>query len=151
MFCAKCGQEQASEYVRFCSRCGLKLGNSEEDLAKHLIKMAMYIVLAICAISGWGSITAGPGYMQIRFIVTLIAVITFYLLFSGDLKLIFKKLLAHNIEQNELASATQQTALPAAQSIPSLSVGSHPINTAEMVQPPSVTEQTTGLLDKDKH
>lgn len=26
MFCPKCGQQQASEDVRFCSRCGLSLG-----------------------------------------------------------------------------------------------------------------------------
>ena len=151
MFCSKCGQEQASESVRFCSRCGLKLGTIEEGLAKRLIKMAMYLVITICAIIGWGSITAGPNYMQMRVIITLIAAITFYLLFSGDLKHIFNKLFAHNIEQKkQITSTTQESAKPPAHSIPVLSLGSHRVNTAEMFQPPSVTEQTTTLLDKSK-
>jgi len=151
MFCPKCGQEQASESVHYCSRCGFKLNTLEEPLAKRLIKMAMYLVLTICAIVGWGSITAGPAYMQIRVIITLIAAMTFYLLFSRDLKHIFNKLFSKDLEQKkQIAPASQETALPPAQSIPVPTPGSHRVNTAEMVQPPSVTEQTTILLDKNK-
>jgi len=151
MFCPKCGQEQASEPVHFCSRCGFKLNTVEEGLAKRLIVMAMYFVLTICAIIGWGSITAGPGYMQVRFIITIIAAITFYLLFSGDLRHVFNKLFSQNTEQkNQIAPASQESALSPAHSIPVPSLGSHRVNTAEMVQPPSVTEQTTILLDKNK-
>ncbi len=152
MFCSKCGQEQASESVRFCSRCGFKLSTIEGGPVKRLILMAMYLVITICAIIGWGSITSGPAYMQIRVIITIIAAITFYLLFSGDLKYIFNQLFAQNIERNkQIAPARQETALPPAHSIPVTSPGSHRVNTAEMVQPPSVTEQTTILLDKNKH
>jgi hypothetical protein len=152
MFCSKCGQEQASESVHFCSRCGFKLNTIEEGLVKRLILMAMYLVITICAIIGWGSITSGPAYMQLRVIITIIAAITFYLLFSGDLTHIFNKLFAQNIERNkQIAPASQETALPPAHSIPVTSLGSHRVNTAEMVQPPSVTEQKTILLDKNKH
>ena len=152
MFCPKCGLEQASESVHFCSRCGFKLNTVEEGLAKRLIKMAMYLVLTICAIIGWGSITAGPGYMQIRVIITSIAAITFYLLFSGDLTHIFNKLFSQNIEQKkQIAPASQESALLPAHSIPVQSLGSHRVNTAEMMQPPSITEQTTIFLDKNKH
>jgi hypothetical protein len=152
MFCSKCGQEQASESVHFCSRCGFKLNTIEEGLVKRLILMAMYLVITICAIIGWGSITSGPAYMQVRVIITIIAAITFYLLFSGDLTHIFNKLFAQNIERNkQIAPASQETALPPAHCIPVTSLGSHRVNTAEMVQPPSVTEQTTILLDKNKH
>ena len=151
MYCPKCGQEQASESVRFCSRCGLKLSTVEEALAKRLIKMAMYLVLTICAIFGWGSITAGPAFMQVRVIITLIAAITFYLLFSGDLKHIFYKLFSQNIEQiKQITRANQKSSLPPAHSISVPTLGSHRVNTAEMVRPPSVTEQTTMLLDKNK-
>lgn len=152
MFCPKCGQEQASESVHFCSRCGFKLNTVEEGSAKRLIVMAMYFVLTICAIIGWGSITAGPGYMQVRAIITIIAAITFYLLFSGDLTHIFNKLFSRNIEEkNQIAPASQESALPPAHSIPGPSLGSHRVNTAEMVPSPSVTEHTTILLDKSKH
>ena len=116
MFCSKCGQEQASESVHFCSRCGFKLNTIEEGLVKRLILMAMYLVITICAIIGWGSITSGPAYMQLRVIITIIAAITFYLLFSGDLTHIFNKLFAQNIERNkQIAPASQETALPPAQ------------------------------------
>jgi hypothetical protein len=152
MFCSQCGQQQASQSVRFCSRCGFKLNTIEAGLAKRLIMMAMYLVITICAIIGWGSITTGPAYMQVRVIITIIAAITFYLLFSGDLTHIFKKLFSQNIEQNKrIAPAREEAALPPAQSIAVPTLGSHRVNTAEMVQPRSVTEQTTILLDKKKH
>jgi len=147
MFCSKCGQEQASESVRFCSRCGFKLNTVEEALATRLIKMAMYLVLTICAVMGWGSIAAGPDYKQVRVIITLIAAITFYLLFRRDLKQIFDQLFSETIGKiKQGRPAGQGTPLPPAQSNPVL----QRVNTAEMVEPPSVTEQTTGLLDKSR-
>jgi hypothetical protein len=151
MFCSRCGQEQASEFVRFCSRCGFKFGPTEEGLVKSLIKMAMYLVITICALIGWGSITAGPGYMQTRVVITLIAAITFYLLFADDLARIFSKLFSLNVEEEKrIAAARQESALPPSHSFPVPSSGLHRVNTAEMIQPPSVTEQTTILLDKNK-
>jgi hypothetical protein len=151
MFCSTCGQEQASESVHFCSRCGFKFSGIEEGLAKRVIMMAMYLAITIFAIIGWGSITSGPGYMQVRVIVTIIASITFYLLFSGDLTHIFSKLFSQQDEGNkQIAPAGQRAPLPPAHSIPVTSFGPHRVNTAEMVQPPSVTEETTVLLDRDK-
>ncbi|HEX6623661.1 MAG TPA: zinc ribbon domain-containing protein [Pyrinomonadaceae bacterium] len=151
MFCPKCGQEQTSESVRFCSRCGFKLNTVEEPLAKRLGKMTMFLVLAVCAIMGWASMTAGPSYMEVRVITTLIAVFTFYLLFSRDLKRIFDRSFSRNIEHvKQLTPAVENPALPPAQSIPVSAFGPHRVNTAEMVQPPSITEQTTTLLDKGK-
>ena len=152
MFCPKCGQEQTSESVRFCSRCGFKLNIVEEPLPKRLIKMTLFLVLAVCAITGWASITAGPNYMQARVITALIAAIAFYLLFSRDLKHLFNKLFSHNIELiKQIRAASEKPVLPLAQSIPVSAFELHRINTAEMVQPPSITEQTTTLLDKSKH
>jgi hypothetical protein len=151
MFCPKCGQEQASEAVRFCSRCGIQLNTGDEALAKRSITMAMYLVLTMCAISGWGSFTAGPGYMQVRFIIALIAAITFLLLFARDLRRIFYKLFSQNLEEiKQVTPATHESALPPAHSIPLPTLGSYRVNTSEMVQQPSVTEQTTTLLGEDK-
>ena len=42
MFCPKCGQEQVSESLRFCSGCGSKLNTVEEGLLKRLRGMALY-------------------------------------------------------------------------------------------------------------
>lgn len=151
MFCPKCGQEQASESLRFCSRCGFKLNEGEECVARRLIKMAMYLVLTICALGGWASVTSGPDYMQVRVFITLVAAITFYLLFSRDLKHIFYKTLSQNTEPiKQVASSAHKSALPPAQSIPVATLGAHRVNTAEMLPPPSVTERTTVLIDKHR-
>jgi hypothetical protein len=109
----------------------------------------MYLALASCAIFGWASFTSGPGAPQIRLIVALLAAITFYLLFWRDLKHIFHRLFSQNIDQEEqVIPASRQSALPPAQSRPAATPGSLRINTAEMVQPASITEHTTQLLDK---
>ena len=150
MFCTKCGQEQTFESVRFCSRCGFKFSSTEERLSKRLIMMAMYLVITICAIIGWGSITAGPGYLQVRVLITLIAATTFYLLFSSDLMRIFSRLFAQNIQQVKIAPASQTSALRGAHGTARPPLGARRVNTAEIVQPPSVTEQTTILLDKNR-
>lgn len=151
MFCPGCGQEQASESVRYCSRCGSKLNPVGEALAKRLLVIAMFLVLTTSAIFGWGSFMFTPEYMQLRVIITVFAAITFYLLFQGDLKRIFHKLFAKSTEQlKHVMSATQQSALPPARSIPVPTPGSHQVNTGEIVQPPSITEHTTILLDENK-
>lgn len=150
MFCPTCGQEQAPASVRFCSRCGFKLSTVEEALAKRLITMAMYLVLTMCAVIGWGSVTAGPAYMQARVIITLVAALTFYLLFSRDLKHVFDKLFPQNLERvKQVTPASRESALPPAQSVPVPTLWSRRVNTAEMIQPPSVTERTTTLLDNN--
>lgn len=123
----------------------------EEGTAKRLLLMAMYLVITLGAIFGWGSITSGPGYMQVRIIITIVAAITFYLLFAGDVMQILNKLFAQDVERNkQISSGNQDTALPPPRNPAVQLLGSHRINTAEMVQPPSVTEHTTNLLDKNK-
>ena len=143
MFCQKCGQQQVSESAHFCSRCGFELNSFEEGLGKRLFKMAMTLILIVCAIMGWGSITSGPGYMQVRIIITLIAAVAFYLLFSRDLKHIFDRLFSHN-------PAIPKFALPPTQRVATPSLESHRVNTAEIIPPPSITEQTTILIGKNR-
>ena len=151
MFCPKCGQEQASESVRFCSGCGSNLKAVEETLSKLLLKIAMYLLLTTCAIFGWGSFTFSPGYMQVRGIITVLAAITFCLLFQRDLWRIVNKLSSKSPGQTkQTISAAQQSALPPAQSQPTPTLEPRRANTAEMVQPPSITEHTTILLKKKK-
>ena len=150
MFCSQCGQQRASESVRFCSRCGFKLTNVEEPSGKRLIGMAMYLFLTVCAILGWASVTSGPNHMQVRILVTLIAAVTFYLLFSRDLRRIFDKLFSQHTEEIKQITheAPPAPALPPAQSIPASILVAQRVNTAEMAQPPSVTEHTTISLEK---
>jgi hypothetical protein len=151
MFCQKCGQEQTSEAASFCSRCGFRLNTVEDALTKRLLTMAMYIALTICALAGWASITSGPGYMQLRVFVAVIAAITFYLLFSGDVRRLVKKVFSKESDQTkQVAPVTHGSAMSLPQSRPAAALGSHRVNTSEIVQPPSVTERTTSLLENDK-
>jgi hypothetical protein len=140
MFCPKCGQEQVSESLRFCSGCGFKLNTVEEGLLKRLMGIALYLVLTAAAIFGLGAFTSGPNYMQLRFLITLLAAVTFYLLFSHDLSRVFRRLFSEKIER---VKPLQESRLPAA-------LNPHRVNTAEILQPPSITEHTTTLLDRDK-
>lgn len=150
MYCPKCGQEQPAESVRFCSRCGFELSTIEGALSTRLLSIAMYLVLTVFAIFGWGSFTSGPQYAQIRVVVTVIAAIAFYLIFQNDLKHIFHKLFSGSAEPTErVISATQQSSLPPVRSVPAPSPARR-ANTAEIVQPPSITEHTTRLLDESK-
>jgi hypothetical protein len=111
----------------------------------------MFLILTMFAFFGWGSMTAGPGYGAARVIVTFIAAITSYLLFWSDLRRISHKLFSRTKEQaQQVTSATHESGLPPAQMTPVPAHVSRRINTAEMVQPPSITEQTTNLLVKRK-
>jgi hypothetical protein len=151
MFCPGCGLEQASESLHYCPRCGLKLNTVEDGLAKRLLAIALFLVLTAFAIFGWSSFTATPGYMQLRVVITVFAAITFYLLFLPDLKRIYHKLFSRSTEQlKQMTSANHQTGLPPAQSIPVPLPSLRRVNTAEIVHPPSITEQTTTLLDKKR-
>lgn len=51
---------------------------------------------------------------------------------------------------SEIGSATRLSALPPAQSMPASNFTPRRMNTAELVRPPSVTENTTRLLDEEK-
>jgi hypothetical protein len=163
MFCPKCGQHQVSEDVCFCCACGAKLGTENDASTKRIIAMVMHIALTALAISGWGP-WSGPMYNQIRALIVLVSVITFLLLFSSDLKRAFSKLFCQEKDQsdqetswsssasstvNQLSSAPHQSAFPPVSSVPVNSLVQRGKNTREMIRPPSITEDTTELLDKD--
>jgi hypothetical protein len=162
MFCAKCGQQQVSEDVHFCCACGAKLG-SAKGAARRIIAIVMQLALTALAIIGWGP-WSGPMYAQIRALVVLLSVTIFLLLFSSDLKGAFSKLFGQEKDQSdretsasssalstfsEVSSAPHHSALPPVSSVPVNSLGKRGKNTAEIVRPPSITEHTTELLDKD--
>ena len=163
MFCPKCGQQQISGDVRFCSACGVELSTKDHVLIR-LVAMVMNVALTVLALSGWGP-WSGPMYMQVRVLIVLVSVITFLLLFSRDLKRALANLLRQQKDQplqtslpssttsssfNQIGSDSIQAALPPGSSVPVNGFGSRAKNTAEMLRrPASVTERTTDLLDKD--
>ncbi len=168
MYCPKCGQQQVSEEMRFCSRCGFQLGVVTELLASGGAAPAdiaaetksargllanrrarqgaklMFISGVLLPIAIGGSIIFdSPGPLLLPFII-FIAGLSWMLYFR-----LFGEEASPATQTHAPAKlhSTQQTFLPASQSIPASDFNRTASRTAEIVQPPSVTEHTTRFLD----
>lgn len=160
MFCPKCGTQQVSEGARFCNACGAELTYRGGPSTSRIIAMLMHVALTALAIMGWGP-WSGPRYFEVRALILLLSVVSFFLLYSSDLKRAFSILLGQPKGQsdretfassesktnNQIGTASRQ---PALSSTPVNSLGQRVRNTAEMLRPPSITEHTTELLNKDR-
>lgn len=90
-------------------------------------------------------------------IIPLAALITFI---GGLLRIIYARLYEDDTPElvdalpapapAHLSARARVSALPPQQSVPAASFAPRRVNTAELVPPPSVTENTTRLLDEDK-
>jgi hypothetical protein len=186
MYCPRCGQEQASSEMRFCSRCGFPLGGVTDLLARGgvpattqtplagktvpqvrglsprqigtrqgiMLMLSSLLVVPVIAILshnifGWQGL-----------IIPLAALVTFV---GGLLRIIYARLYeddtpemlpeaqpAYNAPPAHLSARARVSALPPQQSVPAPDFAPRRANTAELVPPPSVTENTTRLLDEDK-
>ncbi len=177
MYCPQCGQQQVSESLRFCSRCGFPLegvlqllgsGGApalyqpsapremsarrkgvRQGAALFLAGTVMVPVLGV--INGFAH---GPNLLDI--LVPLAAIIFFL---GGLIRMLFAALfeegaLRHHVVTTSYAplpnsqlGAHAPAALPPAQNDPAPGWRSRP-NTSEIRHPSSVTENTTRLLDK---
>lgn len=179
MYCPKCSQQQISEEMRFCSRCGFPLGGITELIAsdgilapsenesegqrlsprqkgvrKALLLLLPSFVLLISAglirdkvfdrpSLAEAMILFGPGIICL----TLGVVRLFYALLLEESAPRIKEKVSNSKPDTaaQLAATRNNFALPPAQSIPA-SGWQQRLNTAEMAQVPSVTENTTKLL-----
>lgn len=178
MYCPQCGQQQASE-MRFCSRCGFPLGGVAELLTQGGILptvaaaqqqgrelsprqkgtregvMLMCSSLLVVPIVSLLSVFVFGGQ---QLLIPLAAILTFV---GGLLRIIYARLYEADtpgvkqdslpyVSPAQLSTGTRSTALPPPQSTPIPSFMPRRANTAELVPPPSVTENTTRLLDEEK-
>jgi hypothetical protein len=171
MYCPKCNQQQASEEMRFCSRCGFPLSGVAQLLAndgllpvnenataasrrKKIISESAFLTLIAWALA-FGALLfvdfGGPFE-----VFALVATIVFFIvgligLFRFTYGLLFVKDSPKAEKQprdRSIPAPLAQSALPPAHSIP---VTDYPrrVHTKEIVQPPSITENTTKLLDEN--
>ena len=182
MYCPQCSQQQVSDEVRFCPRCGFRLdalklmltenqnglAMSEAERETKLISTrkrdvlsgatvmlvaAISIVLLMissAAITPWQAII-------IPLLLVWIGIVSVILL-SGhaarEVTNLFSKEASESPSQaasrliTQFNPAVRHPTLPPAQSASVSRFGSWRVNTAELVQPPSVTERTTNLLNK---
>ena len=173
MYCPKCNQAQASDEMRYCSRCGFPLGTVAillqndgvlpplpNNLIRHSTRGRIATESVILTVVSWtiGLLATflfdfGGPY---ELLAKVGAFIFFLVGFIGLLRFLYAFLFLrteeadreHNVRQ---VSERNQPALPPAEQTP-ISDFPTKANTKEMVRPISVTENTTQLLDEfDPH
>lgn len=179
MFCPRCSQEQISEEIKFCSRCGFPLGLVSELLAhnglfpqlaqlgkgkKFLTRKNglifsllwfMFFTMLMAPIAGMENGNDAATMALFGTIGGLILLIMSFAFLKNEPKNTEK--LERDSQAYELKNLRQseQTALPpmqsqSAQSYVSPANSWRAPNTGELVQSQSVTEGTTKLLKKEK-
>ncbi len=177
MFCPKCSQQQA-DGTRFCSRCGFPLAGVNELLVSGGQLPVMSAAPANGArmqSPRRRGMRQGGGIMLIgAFTVPLLALLQELLHIDGEFPIIgviitllglLRILYAVFFEDStprpqaampaytpppvaQFGEVQQQSALPPAQGTPAYTYRPPQIHTAEMQPPPSVTDHTTRLLEK---
>ncbi|HVE55690.1 MAG TPA: zinc ribbon domain-containing protein [Pyrinomonadaceae bacterium] len=177
MFCPKCSQEQVSDETRFCSRCGFQLNvikalltnddfppNTEIQkperrlLRKRDLTIGAAIMFLFALISAAITVDMPPshsariilltvGWLVLTLLINIKPIFQYFVrgeISAGDRESLDSKFKT----QTGLPNGFQNPALPTAHSIPADLMMPTAANTAEMVQPLSITEPTTNLLNK---
>jgi hypothetical protein len=181
MFCPQCGQQQVADATRFCSRCGFLLDGVSAVLATGGAVPTQYVQPGYKPLSPRSKGVRQGALLMLStlLLVPLVGIIGVVILglpagivgitaitcFVGGLLRIFYALLMEepiapmNTESTggyvpppmaQFSRPVQNPALPPASAKATAPWRPRP-NTAEIYQPPSVTENTTRLLDKDKN
>jgi hypothetical protein len=167
MYCPRCGQ-QAFDEVRFCSRCGFRLDGvtvlldqdgsivppaiqtqpSEVSPRQKGIRLGVKLIFL--------SIVLFPIFMAIAMTnkvdspAPLLVPLTAFLL--GLTRLLYSVIFESEWSPAKPVPQPRQVRIPKSNAIlsppPASITGFKPVNTADMLQSPSVTENTTNLLEK---
>lgn len=181
MFCPQCGQQQSSDAVRFCSRCGFPLDGvihllhnrgmlptfAMEEKPREMsprrkgVRQGGILLLSGALIVPiLGVFNSFADYSTFLTILTAVAAIICFV--GGPLRMIFAALFEEGAPSRTPVSLGPYAPPPLpSRSIPAQNIGALPSanpqpvwrsrpNTAELAQPPSVTENTTRLLDKEE-
>ena len=171
MYCPNCGQQQISDEMRFCSRCGLALSGLVEWLAAGRLPAKRVEDEQVAATSprrkGMRRAAKVMFFSAVLFPIFLVIslavdeggpmVIPFGVFFIGLVLMLYARLfsaktapLPNQIAQTSaLDPSAARASLPPAANIPMPGFGRQQVRTNELAQPPSVTESTTRLLDND--
>ena len=180
MHCPQCGQQQVSENVRFCSRCGFPLDGVIQLLAnggtlpvyrepgtpvpisprkKGVRQGGILFLTGVLLVPILGILLSYSGSNFLELLTAIAAVICFE---GGPLRMLYAALFEEggpNWARVQTSYAqppvSLQSGMPPRNALPPPPArqptgwSSRP-NTGEIVRPPSVTEGTTRLLDKDE-
>lgn len=169
MYCPKCGQSQPSHEVRFCSRCGLPLHEISSWLETGDNSL----------LAGPPSVPQEPGKRRtamrrgaklvflsavvfpFAFILCAAAHTPFFLIFPATIfilgaawalyaRLFFEDAISPAHPQLSHFGKRPGSELPPVREPSGLPWQTKPSRTAEIVEPPSVTERTTNLLERKR-
>src|SRR4051812_19846210 len=176
MHCPQCGQQQVSEVTRFCSRCGFPMDGVAQLLASGGIMQAyqsgeaaerspkwkgvrqgvillMIGVLLVPLMGVFSAFTRGMISDAFQMLAAIFALICFV---GGPVRMLFAALFEQGAglsPANQYAPRAMPAPPPRPNALPPANVnatgGWRRPNTAELVGRPSVTENTTRLLDKN--
>jgi len=172
MHCPQCGQQVVSDAVSYCNRCGFALDGvkdllspdekedlppswldirvggdlrSRRGLAQAALMLSLpLIIIFLMAMQGVFNVALVPQIFlgKAFFILLTLPILRFaYAVFEAKQEMDLKS-------RTQIGARTRALSLPAGQSVPLTDFRKNAIDTAEMVQPPSVTESTTKLLDQ---
>jgi zinc-ribbon domain len=162
MHCPKCGHQQASEDMRFCSRCGFSLSGVAEILANDGLIPAPRSVLSVRT-PRLSRLGAKLVFLSIVLIPVCFALsfafdspgpffISLFFFLAGIAQIAYKRIFSENMlpERGNRAQSTSPRK-------PEYLAPAHPFEagslfgsqTADLAAPPSVTEPTTTLLEKN--
>ena len=171
MYCPNCGQQQISEEMRFCSRCGLPLSGLVEWVAGGRLSSTRAEDVQVAALSPRrkgirraAKLMFFSGALFPIFLVFSLAIeegvpmiVPFLLFFVSLTMMLYARLFSdktvpainQGAQTSVLGPTSARTSLPPAANIPMPHTGRPRVKTNELAQPPSVTEHTTKLLDNE--
>jgi uncharacterized membrane protein len=178
MFCPQCGQQQASDAARFCSRCGFQLAAVAGLLTTNgavTTELAVEAMPAPESPRRVGARFGGKLMLSGIFISIALAILAEIIGFEEDIAVLgmlvffagfFRLLYAFIFEEGPYRKRLQQqpayaapapvappreaAALPPPQQQPARGYAPPRPDTAELAYRPSVTEGTTRLLERDR-
>lgn len=171
MHCPRCGQQQISEEMKFCSRCGLPLSGLAEWLAGggtpavreqetpaslssprrkgirrgaklmflSLVLFPVFLVFSLAIDEG------GPMFIPFLIFFVALTIMLYARLFSEDIS----PIKGQRAQAPGLGGMSGGNVLTPATNVGMYGVGGTQVRTAELAEPPSVTENTTKLLDRE--
>lgn len=169
MYCPRCGQQQVSDEMRFCSRCGLPMTGLSQWMNSGRVPVTAEKQVSPQSPRRKGmrrgakvmflSAVAFPVFLFFSILVDAgePLFLPFVSFFVGLAILLYARLFSDSTappsqQQFQLPgqNIAAATALPPASYVPVGDVGGRRVRTKELAEPPSVTENTTRLLDTSR-
>lgn len=162
MFCPKCGKQDPG--VSYCSRCGFSLRGVLSVRRKDIVQGGLLMFIGLMIVIGFNDFMSGflraLGYSRSAwssdYILPFFSAVFFI---WGLSRIIFAVVIERNSRRKQQrethslnhplplqVSGGSPTVLPQSQSIPVVEPGSRRLDTTELREPPSVTEESTRRL-----